>query len=244
MRSLVLVRGGLLTLALTSAAVTANAVCRILRTLSPLDAGPQQARSERVRSRCVEARRQSRPPASPRVQRKMPRPFKHSSTISSSAGSTRRCRGSSSSMARRPCPKQSAEPSELPRRSSAVRSTRPATLWSDCPNRCTLRFDVCCDKPGICRASWRVSRGENSPSRCPARSVTRLQRQAILSTGTPITSGHFRELEPRIVMRLDEESRSGGLVDSKRPSLPICPAERISRSDAKGIIVGVHDRQP
>ena len=47
--------------------------------------------------------------ASPRVQRKMPRPFKHSSTISSSAGSTRRCRGSSSSMARRPCPKQSAD---------------------------------------------------------------------------------------------------------------------------------------
>ena len=43
-----------------------------------------------------------------------------------------------------------AEPSELPRQSSAVRSTRPATLWSDCPNRCMLRFDVCCDKPG----SW------------------------------------------------------------------------------------------
>jgi hypothetical protein len=38
--------------------------------------------------------------ASPRVQRKMPRLFKRSSTISSSAGSTRRCRGSSSSTVR------------------------------------------------------------------------------------------------------------------------------------------------
>ena len=40
--------------------------------------------------------------ASPRVQWKMPRLFKRSSTISSSAGSTRRCRGSSSSTAPRP----------------------------------------------------------------------------------------------------------------------------------------------
>ena len=39
---------------------------------------------------------------------------------------------------------------DAPRQSSAVSSTRPATLWSDCPNHCTLRFDVCCDKPG----SW------------------------------------------------------------------------------------------
>jgi hypothetical protein len=67
-----------------------------------------------------------------------------------SAGSIRRCRGSSSSTARRPCPKRSAEPSDTPRRSSAVRSTRLATLWSDCPNRCTLRSGACCDKHG----SW------------------------------------------------------------------------------------------
>jgi hypothetical protein len=57
----ILLRGGLLTLALTSAAVTANAVCRILRTLSPSDAGP--TRSERVRRRSAsKSRRQSRPP--------------------------------------------------------------------------------------------------------------------------------------------------------------------------------------
>ena len=42
-----------------------------------------------------------------------------------------------------------------------VRSTRPATLWSDCPNRCTLRFDVCCDKPG----SWTMP---TRPKSCSA----------------------------------------------------------------------------
>ena len=42
----------------------------------------------------------------------MPRPCRRSSTISSSAGSTRRCRGSSSSTAPRPCPRRSAEPSD------------------------------------------------------------------------------------------------------------------------------------
>ena len=40
------------------------------------------------------------------------------------------------------------QPSALPRRSSAVRSTRPATSWNDCPNHCTPRFGVCCDKHG------------------------------------------------------------------------------------------------
>jgi hypothetical protein len=54
-----------------------------------------------------------------------------------------------------------------------------------------------------------------------ARRVTRLQRRAILSTGTTITSGHFRELEHRIVMRPDEESRSGRLADFKWSSLRI-----------------------
>jgi lipoprotein-anchoring transpeptidase ErfK/SrfK len=44
----------------------------------------------------------------------------------------------------------SAGPSDAPRRSSAVRSTRPATLWSDCPNRCMLRSGACCGKHG----SW------------------------------------------------------------------------------------------
>jgi hypothetical protein len=65
-----LVRGGLLTLALTSAAVIANAVCRILRTLSPSEAGPQQARSEPVRSRSAsKSRRPSRPPRSAEPRR-------------------------------------------------------------------------------------------------------------------------------------------------------------------------------
>jgi hypothetical protein len=46
-----LVRGGLLTLALTAAMATANAICRIMRSPSLPDAEPQRTRSERVRSR-------------------------------------------------------------------------------------------------------------------------------------------------------------------------------------------------
>jgi len=44
-------------------------------------------------------------------------------------------------------------------------------------------------------------------------------------------------------MRPDEEKPVWRLVNSKRPSHRICPGNG-SRSDAKGIIVGVHDRQP
>ena len=60
-----------------------------------------------------------------------------------------------------------------------------------------------------------------APIAAGVRRVTRLQHQAILSTGTAVTSGHFRELEHRIVMRPDEESRSGRLADFKWPSLRI-----------------------
>jgi hypothetical protein len=81
-----------------------------------------------------------------------------------------------------------------------------------------------------------------APIAAGARRVTRLQHQAILFTGTAVRSGHFQELEHRIVMRPDEESRSGRLTDFKWPSLRIWPGNG-SRSDAKGIIVGVHDRQ-
>ena len=64
-----LLRGGLLTLALTSAAMTANAVCRILR-LSLSDAGPEHARSERGPSRSAsESKRQSRRPRSAQPRR-------------------------------------------------------------------------------------------------------------------------------------------------------------------------------
>jgi hypothetical protein len=51
----------------------------------------------------VDAQGDKHPLGLAEVQRKMPRRLKHSSIISSSAGSTRRCRGSSSSTARRPC---------------------------------------------------------------------------------------------------------------------------------------------
>src|SRR6516162_5324415 len=44
-------------------------------------------------------------------------------------------------------------------------------------------------------------------------------------------------------VRPNEESRSGGPADFKWPSLRICLRKRISRSGARGIIVGVHDRQ-
>jgi hypothetical protein len=76
----------------------------------------------------------------------------------------------------------------------------------------------------------------------PAGSVTRLQHQAILSTGTGYTSRRSPEMVPTMVVRPDEESRSGGLADFKK----VFPPHLIrngSRSDAKGIIVGVHDRQ-
>src|SRR3989441_1434908 len=65
-------------------------------------------------------------------------------------GLERRCRGYSSLTAPRPCPRRSAEPSAVPRRSNAVRFTRRATSWSDCPSRCMPRFAACCDKHG----SW------------------------------------------------------------------------------------------
>ena len=69
---------------------------------------------------------------------------------SSRAGLIQRYRGYSSSTARRPCPRRSVGPSDRPQRSSAVRSTRRATLWNGYPNRCMLRSGVCCDKHG----SW------------------------------------------------------------------------------------------
>ena len=50
----------------------------------------------------------------------------------------------------------------------------------------------------------------------PAGSVTRLQHQAILSTGTGYTSRRSLEMVPTMVVRPDEESRSGGLADFKK----------------------------
>jgi hypothetical protein len=50
----------------------------------------------------------------------------------------------------------------------------------------------------------------------PAGSVTRLQHQAILSTGTGYTSRRSLEMVPTMVVRRDEESRSGGLADFKK----------------------------
>ncbi len=38
-------------------------------------------------------------------------------------------------------------------------------------------------------------------------------------------------------MRPDEGSRSGGLADSKRPSLPICPAERVKDRTPRGSLL-------
>jgi hypothetical protein len=56
-----LIRGGLLTLALTSAMATAKAICRIMRSPSLPDAEPQRTRSERLRSRSPsKSRRRSR----------------------------------------------------------------------------------------------------------------------------------------------------------------------------------------
>src|SRR6516164_1417377 len=89
--------------------------------------------------------------------------------------------------------------------------------------------------------AWLVSSRDRSLLRL---SVACLQRSAILSTPTTTAPGHFRLMGPTITMRPDEEKLVWRLANSKRPSHRICPRKRISRSDAKGIIVGVHDRQP
>jgi hypothetical protein len=52
-------------------------------------------------------------------------------------------------------------------------------------------------------------------------SVACLQRQAILSTGTAITSRQLLRVVLKIVMRPDEESWSGRLADFRRSSLRI-----------------------
>ena len=57
-----LLGGGLLTLAFTSAIATGTAICRIMRTPSLREAEPQRTRSEQVRSRsATKSRRQSHP---------------------------------------------------------------------------------------------------------------------------------------------------------------------------------------
>ena len=65
-----LVRGGLLTLALTSAVAAAKLICRIMRSPSLPDAELQRTRSERLRTRSAsKSRRQSRPPRSAKPRR-------------------------------------------------------------------------------------------------------------------------------------------------------------------------------
>jgi hypothetical protein len=60
-----LLRGGLLTLALASTMATAKAVCRIIVPPAPRDAEPQRARSERVHSQSAsKSRRQRHSPRS------------------------------------------------------------------------------------------------------------------------------------------------------------------------------------
>jgi hypothetical protein len=57
-----IVRSGLLTVALISAAATAKAVCRFTRLPSQSDDKPERTRSEQVRSRSASKSSQSRPP--------------------------------------------------------------------------------------------------------------------------------------------------------------------------------------
>jgi hypothetical protein len=64
-----LIRGGLLTLALTAGMATAKAVCRMMRSPLP-DAEPQRTRSERVGNRSAsKSRRRSNPPRSAEPRR-------------------------------------------------------------------------------------------------------------------------------------------------------------------------------
>ena len=64
----------------------------------------------------------------------------------------------------------------------------------------------------------------------PAGSVTRLQHQAILSTGTGYTSRRSLEMVPTMAVRPDEESRSGGLQEGlPSASDPETEADRTPR---------------
>jgi hypothetical protein len=65
-----LLRGGLLTLALASAMATAKAICRIIEPPSPRAAEPPRARSERVHSRSAsKSRRHTYSPDPPKRRR-------------------------------------------------------------------------------------------------------------------------------------------------------------------------------
>ena len=65
-----LIRGGLLTLAVTAGIATAQTICRIMRSPSLPDVQPQSTRSERVGSRSAsKSRRQSNPPRSAESRR-------------------------------------------------------------------------------------------------------------------------------------------------------------------------------
>ena len=64
-----LIRGGLLTLALTAGMAAAKAVCRMMRSPLP-DAEPQRTRSKRVGNRSAsKSRRRSNPPRSAEPRR-------------------------------------------------------------------------------------------------------------------------------------------------------------------------------
>ena len=87
----------------------------------------------------VDANGDKHPSASSRARRKTRRPCRRSSTISSSVGSIPARRASSSSTARKHCPRRSGGPSDAMRRSSVAKFTRRATFWSACQNLCTPR---------------------------------------------------------------------------------------------------------
>jgi hypothetical protein len=63
------VRGGLLMLSLTAAMATAQAICRIMRSPSLSEAGPQRTRSGQARSRSASESSGSRPPRSAKARR-------------------------------------------------------------------------------------------------------------------------------------------------------------------------------
>jgi hypothetical protein len=65
-----LVRGGLLTLALTAAMATANGICRFMRSPTLPDTEQRRTRSEQVRGRSAsKSRRQSHPSQSTEARR-------------------------------------------------------------------------------------------------------------------------------------------------------------------------------
>jgi hypothetical protein len=111
-------------------------------------------------------------------------------------------------------------------------------------NRSASKIEAPVQSPAIRRASSCVSR------RITERRSLRRARCGLFATASDFLHRRHYQLWTSARNKADTFTAAGWrklvwrLAEAKKPSLRICSRKRISRSDAKGIIVGVHDRQP